>query len=38
MVPRGDYEKEAAVLHALERMPEVNSCMGLANIEAMDVL
>lgn len=36
MVPRGDYEKEAAVLRALERMPEVNSCMGLANIEAMD--
>ncbi|MGN0424989.1 MAG: RND family transporter [Acetatifactor sp.] len=36
MVPRGDYEKEAAALRALERMPEVNSCMGLANIEAMD--
>lgn len=36
IVPRGDYEKEAKVLRELERMPEVNSCMGLANIEAMD--
>ncbi len=36
IVPRGDYEREAKVLQDLERMPEVNSCMGLANIEAMD--
>ena len=36
LVPGGDYEKEAQVLKALENMPEVNSCMGLSNIEAMD--
>ncbi len=36
MVPNGDYEKEAKVFKALEAMPEVDSCMGLANIEAMD--
>lgn len=36
IVPNGDYEKEGQVLRELERMPEVNSCMGLANIEAMD--
>jgi len=36
LVPAGDYEKEAQTLHALEKMEEVNSCMGLANIEAMD--
>lgn len=36
LVPNGNYEKEALVLRELERMPEVNSCMGLANIEAMD--
>lgn len=36
MVPNGDYEKEASALKALEAMDEVNSCMGLANIEAMD--
>lgn len=36
MVPKGDYEKEAETLKALGAMDEVNSCMGLANIEAMD--
>lgn len=36
LVPGGDYEREARTLKDLERMPEVNSCMGLANIEAMD--
>lgn len=36
MVPNGDYEKEALVLRDLAALPEVNSCMGLANIEAMD--
>ena len=36
LVPNGDYEKEAQALKVLERMPEVDSCMGLANIEAMD--
>ncbi|MCM1100045.1 MAG: MMPL family transporter [Clostridium sp.] len=36
LVPNGDYEKEGQALRVLERMPEINSCMGLANIEAMD--
>ncbi len=36
MVPNGDYEKEGKVLRDLEALEEVNSCMGLANIEAMD--
>lgn len=36
LVPNGDYAKEAQALKVLESMPEVNSCMGLANIEAMD--
>ncbi|GFI64567.1 hypothetical protein IMSAG185_00156 [Lachnospiraceae bacterium] len=36
MVPCGDYEREGQVLRALEAMEEVDSCMGLANIEAMD--
>lgn len=36
LVPCGDYEKEGQVLAALASMEEVDSCMGLANIEAMD--
>ena len=36
LVPCGDYEKEGKVLRALEKLEEVDSCMGLANIEAMD--
>ncbi len=36
IVPNGDYEKEAQALKALAAMEEVDSCMGLANIEAMD--
>ncbi len=36
MVPCGDYEKEGKVLKELAAMEEVGSCMGLANIEAMD--
>ncbi len=36
LLPNGNYEKEAQVLRRLERMPEINSCMGLSNIEAMD--
>ena len=36
LVPKGDYEKEARCLRDLEKMAEVDSCMGLANIEAMD--
>lgn len=36
LVPCGDYEKEGKALRALEKLDEVDSCMGLANIEAMD--
>lgn len=36
LVPNGDYEQEARVLRALERLDCVDSVMGLANIEAMD--
>ncbi|MCM1026669.1 MAG: MMPL family transporter [Roseburia sp.] len=36
MVPNGDYEREGQALRALEALDEVKSCMGLANIEAMD--
>lgn len=36
LVPNGDYEREAQALKVLASMPEVDSCMGLANIEAMD--
>lgn len=36
LVPGGDYGKEAQALKALSGMEEVDSCMGLANIEAMD--
>lgn len=36
IVPNGDYEKEEKALKALSAMEEVDSCMGLANIEAMD--
>ena len=36
MVPAGDYESEAALLADLEAFDEVDSAMGLANIEAMD--
>jgi len=36
LVPCGDYEKEGKALRALEGLEEVDSCMGLANIEAMD--
>lgn len=36
LVPNGDYEKEAKVLRDLSNMKEIKSCMGLANIEAMD--
>ena len=35
LVPVGDYEAEMAVLEELEAQPEVNSVMGLGNIEAM---
>lgn len=36
VVPAGDYESEAELIKELEKYQEVNSCMGLANIEAMD--
>ena len=36
VVPSGDYEKERTILKRLDAMPQVNSTMGLSNIEAMD--
>ena len=36
VVPAGDYDREAELLRRLEEQPEVESTMGLANIEAMD--
>ncbi len=36
LVPNGDYAKEGQALRRLSRMPEIDSCMGLSNIEAMD--
>jgi len=36
MVPAGDYEREGRLLRDLEAMPEVDTVLGLANIEAMD--
>ena len=36
VVPAGDYEKEAELLEELESYDEIDSTMGLANIEAMD--
>ena len=36
VIPSGDYEKEGALLRELESMDEVDSAMGLANVEAMD--
>lgn len=36
MVPAGNYEQEHKLLERLESLPEVDSAMGLANIEAMD--
>ena len=36
MVPAGNYEKEAAILSELEQYDEVDSAMGIANVEAMD--
>ncbi len=35
VVPAGDYEKERAILDALDAMPEVDHTMGLANIDAL---
>ena len=36
VVPTGDYDKERALLQELESYDEVDSTMGLTNIEAMD--
>lgn len=36
VVPKGDYVAEKNLMKELERYSEVDSCMGLANIEAMD--
>ena len=36
MVPSGDYEREGALISAIENCEQVDSVMGLANIEAMD--
>ena len=36
VVPAGDYDKERAILEELSTYDEVDSSMGLTNIEAMD--
>ena len=36
VVPAGSYDKEARLLRKLESSPEVKSCTGLANTEAMN--
>ena len=36
LVPKGDYDKEKALLADLSRMEHVDTALGLANIEAMD--
>ena len=36
VVPSGDYDKEAALLKELEGREEIDSAMGIANVEAMD--
>ena len=36
MVPAGDYESESKLINRLSNYEEVDSVMGLANIEAMD--
>ena len=36
IVPSGSYESEKAIMDELETFPEVDSTMGLANIEAID--
>ncbi len=36
LVPNGDYEKEGQLLREFERMPETDTVLGLANVDAMD--
>ena len=36
IVPKGDYEQEGRLLRELDRMPETDTVLGLANVDAMD--
>lgn len=36
LVPNGDYEREGQLLRELEGMPETDTVLGLANVDAMD--
>lgn len=36
LVPTGDYEKEGRVIAELEELPQTDSVLGLANVEARD--
>ncbi|USF27508.1 hypothetical protein N510_002455 [Firmicutes bacterium ASF500] len=36
LVPQGDYEKEGKLLRELEKLPETDTVLGLANVDAMD--
>lgn len=36
LVPNGDYDKEGQLLRELKRMPETDTVLGLANVDAMD--
>ncbi len=36
LVPAGDYEQEGRLLRRLDAMPQVDSVLGLASVEAMD--
>ncbi len=36
LVPVGDYEKEGQLLRELAQLPQVDSALGLANVEAVD--
>jgi len=36
LVPTGDYEQEGRLLRQLDTMPEIDTVLGLANVEAMD--
>ena len=36
LVPQGDYEQEGRLLRELEQMPETDTVLGLANVEAAD--
>ena len=36
IVPKGDYQKEKALIHDIEQLDVVDNIMGLANIEVDD--